>query len=65
MKKAVKLLIETNDSIAEVAYNTGFGDPTTFNRQFRIATGTSPSKYRDEHRQQQKPETDSYELIDE
>jgi AraC-like DNA-binding protein len=65
MKKAVKLLIETNNSIAEVAYNTGFGDPTTFNRQFRIATGTSPSKYRDEHRQQQKPETDSYELIDE
>ena len=43
---AEDLLADTELPVTEVAYQSGFGSIKTFNRQFRAATGTSPSRYR-------------------
>ncbi|WP_319414669.1 AraC family transcriptional regulator [Marispirochaeta aestuarii] len=43
---AEDLLADTELPVTEVAYQSGFGSIKTFNRQFRTATGTSPSRYR-------------------
>ena len=50
LKKAVEMIETTDMSIAEVAFNCGFVDPATFNRQFSQKTGFTPSKYRDLHK---------------
>ena len=52
MNKALKLLEDTSYSIAEVAINSGFSDPTAFTRLFKQKTGTTPSSYRDEAQKQ-------------
>ena len=49
---ARKLLIESRQSIAEIAYASGFESLSNFNRGFRQATGASPREFR---RQHQKP----------
>ncbi len=43
---ACELLDSTRLSIDEIAFNAGFNDSNYFSREFRKATGTTPSKYR-------------------
>lgn len=44
--QARRLLIETSDTIAEVAYASGFQTLSNFNTQFRELTGLNPGQYR-------------------
>ena len=44
--KAKEMLQETTLSISEIAYACGFGSISQFNRNFRSASGISPSEYR-------------------
>ena len=43
---AVSLLTQTDHSLVEVAFLTGFSDQTAFSRAFRRWTGTSPAAFR-------------------
>lgn len=43
---ARRLLIETSDTVAEVAYSSGFETLSNFNQQFRELSGLNPSEYR-------------------
>lgn len=45
---AKKLLHNTKRDIAQIAYDTGFGSLTHFNRVFRQLTGQSPRDYRND-----------------
>ncbi|MDB2386217.1 helix-turn-helix domain-containing protein [Shewanella sp.] len=49
LENARRLLIETNDGIANIAQETGFNDHSYFSRQFQRLFGKSPSKFRQEH----------------
>jgi AraC-like DNA-binding protein len=51
MQKAQQLLLQTTDSIAQVAAQVGFDDPFHFSRQFRAAFSLSPTEYR-QHRKE-------------
>ena len=44
--EAVILLRSTNNSISEIAMETGFSDTNYFGRQFKRITGSSPGEYR-------------------
>ncbi len=46
IKDARQQLLETNDKIIEVAYDTGFESLATFLRAFKNETGKTPSEYR-------------------
>jgi AraC-like DNA-binding protein len=46
MSFAVKLLLQTDDTVYEVAEKAGFPDATYFNRVFRNQYGVSPGKLR-------------------
>lgn len=46
LRRAVALLVRGSDTISEVASECGFSDHAHFCRQFRRATGVSPSRYR-------------------
>lgn len=46
MEMAKNLLLSTSRPIKEIAYDCGIPDSNYFNKQFRRATGTSPSQYR-------------------
>ena len=65
LEKAQQMLEQTNDSVADVSYNTGFADPALFNRMFTAKTGMTPSQYRDHHHQAAAGATDYYEIIEE
>jgi AraC-like DNA-binding protein len=43
---ACKLLTESQDSISNISYASGFNNFSHFNRQFKNITGESPSAYR-------------------
>jgi AraC-like DNA-binding protein len=43
------LLSETNNSLVEVAAQTGFSDQAAFTRAFAKVVGTTPAKWRREH----------------
>lgn len=45
MKRAAKLLLEPNVTVAEVAYDVGMNDPFYFSRCFKTQFGISPSFY--------------------
>lgn len=45
-QEAKRLLEESNDTIAEIAYKTGFGNPNYFSKSFKKEYGVSPSTYR-------------------
>lgn len=47
---AIRLLLETDMSIANIAYRISFYDHAHFAKVFRKATGYSPSSYRQAHR---------------
>jgi len=51
MQKAQQLLLQTTDSIAQVAGQVGFDDPFHFSRQFRAAFSLSPTEYRGRRKQ--------------
>ncbi len=46
LKKAKELVLETNDTISEIAYAVGFNDPSWFSRAFKDEFGCSPSAMR-------------------
>lgn len=47
LDKARHFLVETDMSIAEIAYRTGFSDPGYFSRVFRQEYGMTPKEWRD------------------
>lgn len=46
VKKACDLLLETNKSITDIAFECGFNDSNYFGDAFRHVKGVSPNKYR-------------------
>jgi CheY-like chemotaxis protein/AraC-like DNA-binding protein len=44
--KAEKMVAETDMTLSEIAYATGFTDPKYFSRTFKLKTGLTPSEYR-------------------
>ncbi len=46
IEKAIELMGETSNSLAEIAYLTGFSDQSHFNRIFKLHTGQNPSVFR-------------------
>ena len=45
--RASRMLIDTNDSIAEIAFKSGFNNLANFNRIFRRTKNCSPSQFKD------------------
>lgn len=50
IEKSIQLLNESDHSLAEIAYLTGFSDQSHFTRIFKKHMGKSPSEYRKEQR---------------
>ena len=50
IRSACRFLVETNDSISEIANRVGFEDPLHFSRRFKEKTGLSPSNFRNQTR---------------
>lgn len=48
LERAADLLLSSELSVAEVAYDAGFTDPLYFSRRFRKRYGASPEKFRKE-----------------
>jgi AraC family transcriptional regulator len=46
LHRAALLLRRTDQPVAGIAFDCGFGDLSTFNRRFRRVMGASPSDYR-------------------
>lgn len=46
VRQAERLLEETDASLAEIAYRTGFSDQSHFTRIFKQHTGQTPGQYR-------------------
>jgi len=49
IKKIKRLLISTNQTIKEIAYTSGFDDPTNFFKYFKKYIGSSPETFRRAH----------------
>lgn len=47
---ACKILINTSDSISQVAYNCGYQNVPYFNRQFRVIKDRTPMEYRQKYK---------------
>lgn len=45
--QAKRLLLETDDTVAEIALRVGYGDPLHFSRDFRRRVGMPPTRFRD------------------
>ena len=46
---AIRALLDTDSSIADIATSVGYSDPSVFSRAFRKWTGMSPREYRKRH----------------
>ena len=46
LNAASKMLLETNNSFSDIAFDTGFCDQSYMTREFKKMTGLSPSEYR-------------------
>ncbi|MCB0707001.1 MAG: AraC family transcriptional regulator [Saprospiraceae bacterium] len=51
-EKAAKLLVSTDMRISDIAYDCGYESIASFNRNFKLQFGTSPSSYRLSHNDQ-------------
>lgn len=49
IRRAKELLLETKQSITEIALDVGFASHSHFTDQFRSRTGATPSRYRRDH----------------
>lgn len=47
--KATTALLETDESVIQIAYNCGFGSISNFDRAFRAVVGQSPSDFRKQY----------------
>lgn len=56
---ACELLDTTRLSIDEIAFSAGFNDSNYFSREFRKATGETPSKYRSDRQKKANPQSGS------
>lgn len=57
VQKACDFLLQTEDSILDIAYSCGFSSITTFNRCFLKQIGQTPSAFRNEKRIYRKKQT--------
>lgn len=66
IRKAQEMLEQTNDSIADISFNTGFPNAVQFNRLFLEKTGVTPSQYRDKRKEELSGNSDTaeYEIIE-
>ncbi|WP_457610380.1 helix-turn-helix domain-containing protein [Lutibacter sp.] len=46
LRKAEEMLLDSNNSVSEIAYSLGFNYPHYFTRFFKLKTGITPSNYR-------------------
>jgi AraC-like DNA-binding protein len=46
MEKAQELLVQTEESVSEVARQVGFQDYSHFSKQFKKLVGLAPTEYR-------------------
>ena len=46
MRRAVRMLITSNEQVAQIAYALGYEDPSPFNRRFESHFGMAPGSYR-------------------
>ena len=51
LKRAVQLLMQTNKTVSEIAYEVGFNYPEYFTKCFKKQFGVIPSEYLDQHKQ--------------
>lgn len=49
LKNARELLRTTQKTVSEVAFESGFNDPSYFTRIFNKDTGMTPTEYRDQY----------------
>ena len=49
MGHACRMLIDTTQSVAEIAYNTGFNNISNFNRIFKKKKGCTPKEFRENY----------------
>ncbi len=54
MKKAAKLILEGNLSIAEISDQTGFGTQSHFSTAFKKYFGVSPKDYKEKWKEEHK-----------
>jgi AraC-like DNA-binding protein len=47
--EAKRLLVHSNQSIKEIAYELGYDEPTNFNKYFRKHTNSTPSEFREKY----------------
>ena len=50
LKHAARMLLKSDDTIAEIAYSVGFNTPNYFSKCFKDAYGVHPSQYREENK---------------
>lgn len=46
LERAIKLLVHSNDSITDIAFNSGYDNQTSFNKAFKNLYGYTPSQVR-------------------
>ena len=46
LRRTARRLLSSTEAISKIAFDTGFGDLSTFNRTFRSAFGVSPNAFR-------------------
>ena len=63
LEKAAQLLLETRDSIGDIANSVGYNDPLAFSKAFKQRYGESPSAYRNADRGVEHKITKGYENI--
>ncbi|MEL6536262.1 MAG: AraC family transcriptional regulator [Bacteroidota bacterium] len=49
IERAKTQLLNTQDTVSQVAYSLGFGYPNHFSKLFKSKTGVSPGTYRNQN----------------
>lgn len=57
LKKAIMYLSNSEETISEIAYKTGFNDPVYFTRLFKSKFGITPTKYREKEKAKETSES--------